>query len=96
MAKFRVSIFIKNKPFSAKADDIHTVMELIDVLAEKPLDATEELNTLKDLARLEHQNETVDLSIAGRPISVTVYPDKLQCFAPVNSSHWQTISCNGI
>lgn len=94
MAKFRVSIFIKNKPFSAKADDIHTVMELIDVLAEKPLDATEELNTLKDLARLEHQNQTVDMSIAGRPISVTVHPDN--CFAPVNPSHWQSISCNNI
>lgn len=78
MSKFRVSIRIKDKLFSAKAEDIYEAMELIGVLAEKPLSPDEELATLRDLARLEHKGEAVDMAIAGRPISVTSYPDKLK------------------
>lgn len=78
MTKFRVSIRIKDKLFSAKAEDIYEAMELIGVLAENPLSPDEELATLKDLARMEHKDEVVDMSIAGRPISVTSHPDKLK------------------
>ena len=78
MSRFRVSICINDKLFSAKAEDIYEVMELIGVLAEKPLSPEEELMTMKDLARMEHKGEVIDMSIGGRPISVTSYPDKLR------------------
>lgn len=78
MSKFRVSIRIKDKLFSACAEDIYSTMELIGVLSENPLSPDEELATLRDLARMEHNCEVVDMSIAGRPISVTSHPDKLR------------------
>lgn len=78
MTKFRVSIRIKDKLFSSNAEDVYEAMELIGILAEKPLSPDEELATLKDLARMEHKDEVVDMSIAGRPISVTSHPDKLK------------------
>ena len=50
-------------------------MENINVLAGylgKPLSKAEELNTLRDLAQIEHRGVDTSLRIADRPISVSI------------------------
>ena len=74
MAKFKVTLFLKEIPFQAEAKDLYEVMERLDAccdIIKNPMDDPERLATYQDLARIEHADKDSSLSVSDRPISIT-------------------------